>query len=237
MKNVLCFLTAMIVIACNQTKNQKIIIQDGNNSYYQEEEIILSLSSQSPDTLISGGKMYVLKPINEAYFKSISNNLEEVMPNKSIIINSDSLIIKCTEKEVVLKNNTTDGESMVIYEYLTTLHEIGYVHIRALCWECTEDIFINIKNGKEFTFWHNPIVSPNNTLIVSYCWDLEAQFMPNGLQLFKIVGDSIVKIFDWNISTWGPEEVKWESDTSIVIKRATPSDNIKYKYDFVRMSF
>jgi len=227
----------ILLVSCNQSKNSKATKQSVDSLPNQKDLIAVNQSVQPSDTLMIDGKMFNLIPIDESYFKSIRNKPEKIKPNESVVINSDSIIIKCNEKEVVLKNDTTDGDSMVTYEYRTILPEIGYVHIKALCWEWTEDILINLKNGKQFTFWLDPIVSPNNKLIVSSCFDLEAQFMPNGIQLFKIQGDSIVKIFDKEISDWGPEEVKWESDTSIVIKRAIPDNNMNYRYDFVRMNF
>jgi len=236
MKKVLYILIVVLVASCNQTKNSKVNNQSADSLTNGKDKTNPGQVVQTSDTLLIDGNSYFLNPIDESWFKSIKHKPEKATPDEAIIISPDSIIIKCIANQVVLKNDTSDGDSMVRYEYLATLPEIGYVHVKAWCWEWTEDFFVNLKNGRQFYFWSDPIVSPNNKLIVSYCMDMDAQFMPNGLQLFKIEGDSIVKIFERKISDWGPEEVKWESDSSIVIKRGIPDDNMNYVLDFVRMS-
>jgi hypothetical protein len=236
MKKILYVLLGLLVVSCNQNSAAK---KNKNQNVNKADTLTSSVIKSQPDkvidTLIIGNKIYDLVSISESYFNSIKNQEKIINPGRSVIISHDSIIIKSIEKDVVLKNDTTDGDSMVTYNYITTLPEINYVHIKALCWEWTEDIFVNLNNGREYSFWDNPIVSPDNRLILSYCYDLEAQFMPNGLQLSNIVNDSIVTIFNKEISDWGPDDVKWESDTSIIIKRAIPDEKMNYTYDFVRM--
>jgi hypothetical protein len=189
------------------------------------------------DSLLIGDNLYYLDSISESDFKRTKtiHQANEVDTNL-IKVYKDSILVRAISKNVVYKNDSTDGESMVSYEFKSIMPEPGYVHIKGLHWEWTTDRFINIKSGAETYFWDNPVLSPNKQNLIAFSCDLEAGFMPNGIQLYKINADTITQVFEKEIDNWGPEEVKWESDTSLVIKRLRLDKDMQPKYDYLRLN-
>lgn len=217
MRTFIYFTTILLMIACSSSKTDVF-------------------TNQHSDSLIIGDKIFYLDSISESDYKKCKYKMLIKEPDTNlIVINPDSIIIKSEAKNVILKNDSTHGESMVTFEFKAIIPQPGYVHIKGFHWEWTTDRYINLKTGFETYFWDNPILSPKKNLVVAYSSDLVAGFMPNGLQLYKITQDTIIKIFEKEITEWGPHEVKWESDSSITIKRVKLDKEYNPSYDYLRM--
>ena len=201
----------------------------------KEHKVIVSTSIHT-DSLLIGDALFYLDSISENEFKKIKTiNQENDIDTSLVKVYPDSILIRTTIKNVVYKNDSTEGESMVSYEF-RSIPTLGYVHIAGNHWEWTTDRYINIKNGSETYFWANPVLSPNKQSLVAFSCDLEAGFMPNGIQLYTINADTITQMLEKEIDNWGPEEVKWESDTSLVIKRLRLDKDMQPKYDYLRLN-
>jgi hypothetical protein len=190
------------------------------------------------DTLLINDKIYFLDSIPESYYNSITDNSEITSIDTSIIkIYPNSITIKTSEKLVVLKNDTSVSESFKKYHYEGSFSGIGFVHILGYFWESSGDLLINLKNGNITFFWGSPKLSPDQSMIVSGNVDLGPMYMPNGIQLFQIKNSQIINVFETEIENWGPKEIKWESDSSIVIKRVKVDFAGGYKeyYDYRKM--
>lgn len=197
-------------------------------------------SDNCSDTLMINNKMYCFDSISESYYNSINFKfplkLDTVSIDTSVVkVMSYGIQIKTNAKEVFLQNDTSDNDSRVIYSYIKTIANIGFVHIKGVFWEWTTDYLINLKTGENTVMWEQPILSPNKKLIISCSADLVATMMPNGIQLFKIDNGVIQKVFEKEIVKWGPSETKWESDSTILIKRLKVDDKYNESYDYVRM--
>lgn len=218
MKTIFYFLTlALLAASCSQNK----------------PGIVTNLHT---DSLRIGEKLFYLDSIGEKDF----NRVRKIEPRGNIDTNlvkiyPDSILVKAVAKNVVYRNDTTEGESLATYEINSILTDPGYVHIKGWHWEWTTDRYINLKSGIETDFWDNPILSPDKRHVVAFSCDLEAGFMPNGIQLFQINSEHIEKVFEKEIDDWGPEKIKWESDTSLVIKRLRLDENMQPKYDYLRL--
>lgn len=218
MKNLIIFLALALFISCNNQKDKvKTIVH--------------------VDSLLIGDDLYYLDSISESDFERIKtiNHAKEI-DTSLVKVYKDSIIVRTISKNVVYKNDSTFGESMVSYELKSILPEPGYVHIKGLHWEWTTDRFVNIKSGVETYFWDNPVLSPNKQNLIAFSCDIEVGFMPNGIQLYKINADTITQVFEKEIENWGPEEVKWESDTCLVIKRLRLDKDMQPKYDYLRLN-
>ena len=197
-------------------------------------------SDNCSDTLMINNKMYCFDSISESYYNSINFRFplkSDTVPIDTSVVKvmSYGIQIKTNGKEVFLKNDTADNDSRVIYSYIKTIANIEFVHIKGVFWEWTTDYLINLKTGDNTVLWEQPILSPNKKLIISCSADLVATMMPNGIQLFKIDNGVIQKVFEKEIEKWGPSETKWESDSTILIKRLKVDDKYNEKYDYVRM--
>ena len=193
------------------------------------------------DTLMINGKVYALDSISENYYNSVHYKYpsdQDTIPldtNRVKQTKEGICILLKNSKSILLKNDTTEGESMVFYSYVKTLRHSNCVHIHAGYWEWIGEFLINMDNGKRIEFWSNPLFSSNKKLVVSASQDLESGEMPNGIQLYKEKNGGFEKVFEKEISNWGPHEVKWENDSCLVIKRAKVDKTENLQFDYVRL--
>ncbi len=193
-------------------------------------------SKSHKDSLEIGGQYYYLDSIGADYFERVTIPAIQVKPDTGIVhIYPDSIVVKSNAKNVCFKNDTSEGESAVTYAFIAMYLNQGYVHIAGTHWEWTSDHVINIRTGSDTECWEDPVLSPGKDKFFVFSSDLVAGFMPNGIQLFTVNADTIVKVFEKEIESWGPEQAKWESDTSVLIKRLKLDDNMQSHYDYVRM--
>jgi hypothetical protein len=204
----------------------------------RQSKIVVNMGS---DTLMINNKVFYIDSISEITYNStvdkelIGSQVIEADTSK-IIINQDSItIIAENDSMIVYKNDTSDGESRVIFEYVNTIKQYDLVHIKGIYWEWTVDYLITLKNGKETALWEAPMFSPNGQYIICSSADLEAMEMNNGIQLFKNKQGNIEIIFEKLIENWEPEEIKWESDSVILIKRAKLDNNYNKHFDYLKM--
>jgi hypothetical protein len=198
-------------------------------------------ASKPFDTLTIDGSIYNLDSITE----SIYNTTHYHYPGANDTIPLDTAKIKISQEgirfytqdneSVLLKNDTIESDAMVSYLYQKTLSACNYMHVKGIYYEWTVDYLVSLKNGKQIAMWDAPLLSPNRQYIMCASADLESGEMPNGLQLFKIQDGQIVKVFDKNIDKWEPYEIKWETDSTIVIKRAKLDNDYNQHYDYLRM--
>jgi hypothetical protein len=194
------------------------------------------------DTLMINNRVYYLDSISKATYYSVSTEDligETIMAadQSEIKINQDSIIIFTKNKcMVVFRNGALDGESRAVYEYISSFKQYDLVYIHGNFWEGTKDYLINLKNGSKTTLWRFPLFSPSGKYILSYSADLEIMEMYNGIQLFKNTDGIIEPVFSKLIDNWEPYEIKWETDSTILIKRAKfDSKHEEHFFDYLRM--
>jgi hypothetical protein len=209
-----------------------------NNKLEKQQESQSKKSKSFVDTLSINNIVYQLDSISEFTYNSVRpyNLIKSKSIDTNLIkISKDGIAIVTAGKIVMYKNDTAHNESLEEYRYVDTYPEIGSVHIKATYWEWFRDFLVSLKSGKEIELWGNPIVSPNKKYVISNSADLVACEMPNGIQLFKIVEGGFKKIFEKEIENWEPYEIKWESDTSIVIKIAKLDNSYSRHFSYRRM--
>ncbi|MBL4755938.1 MAG: hypothetical protein JKY52_20390 [Flavobacteriales bacterium] len=63
-----------------------------------------------------------------------------------------------------------------------------------------------------------PLLSPNGKYVISHSWDLEVDFYANGMQLYDLKNDSIMQLFSFERSDWGPTDVSWVNDSLVIFQ-------------------
>ncbi|WP_243349475.1 hypothetical protein [Parabacteroides sp. FAFU027] len=193
------------------------------------------------DTLMINGKVYALDSISENYYNSVHYKY----PSDQDTIPLDTNRIKQTKEGIkihlqnnqiiFLKNDSTEQHSPFYHEYIKTLSHIPYVHVNAQYSEYSYELFINLKNGTKMELWEPPLFSPSKKYFVCASSDLIACFEENGIQLYKEKNGGFDKVFEKEILDWGPDEVKWENDSCLVIKRAKVDKTENLQFDYVRL--
>ena len=86
-------------------------------------------------------------------------------------------------------------------------------------------LLLNRRTGQRTRTWGPPVFSPNGKYFVSFNDDLEAQYSPNGLQLFEIIDGQPELQLEYEMDV-GPTRATWLNDTTFRLE--------VYKSDFVQ---
>jgi|WetSurMetagenome_2_1015567.scaffolds.fasta_scaffold308669_1 hypothetical protein len=246
MRSIIYIGLIFLITACNHKNaaksqsdtdsiNHKIKIESvdiSDNSMVNNEPYKLE------DTVMINNRIFKLDSIPETTYSSINTRTIKwttSIDTSLLRIFADNIIVKVADSAIVFKSDTSYGESLVKYKYGCTFPEINLIQIHASYWEWSREFLINYKNGEKIILWGNPNISPNKKHIISSSADLVACEMPNGIQLFKIGDGKIENIFEKEITKWEPSEIKWESDTSILIKIAIVDSEYQRHFTYRRM--
>lgn len=193
------------------------------------------------DTLMIDNKMFFLDSISESEFTTLSTDF----PKQNDTFPIDTAIVKITNNFIKVntqvgsldfKIDTSVSDNYSNYIYKGIWKNVSIVHIAGIFMESSADFLVSLKNGQKTIMWGNPTLSPDKTRILSYSYDLSAGFINNGIQMFRVKDNGqLTKIFESEIINWGPVDIKWESDTSILIKRAKLDGQMQEQFDFKRM--
>ena len=116
----------------------------------------------------------------------------------------------------ILKHDTTKAEH---YQFFVHLPQINYHLVRVQYPEGNSYLLVNARTGKKTSIIGLPYISPSKQYIIAANEDLIAGHSANALQLLKIEKDSLANQFILDIKGWGPEKIKWLSDSSFIIQK------------------
>jgi hypothetical protein len=212
---------ALLLSACSDTESPK-------------ENTVVPLVSKTLvselDTFYGGNELMCLSETKEATFKKF---FREFKKDTSEAINikpfsdavqrvRDSLVISFANgsKKVYADEPFTEMiDDFVQYTYYGKLKDIGYHVLFVGAYESFSYLLVNEKNGKETYMCGIPVVSPNKKYLAATCYDLDAGFVFNGVQMYDAGSDSLVPVWKRELSKWGADEMAWMDDHSLVIKK------------------
>jgi len=122
-----------------------------------------------------------------------------------------------------LHDSLSDNPRGVWYAYREYMPSINYHLIALQYYEGGTYLLVNGRTGKT-TFSNGlPVVSPDARRLAAGNVDLEAEFSPTTLQIWRVELDSLALEFEYNFltkaqvadSTWGPGQVVWLSPNEI----------------------
>lgn len=193
------------------------------------------------DTLLVGAKKILLYPISKREFESVEydgiKGIDTIpLDTSKISILKDAIIIHCENGKVVrLINDTSDGDTYVNYHYKGTIKSCKTVVVEGVYYEWMAFKMISLTSGRITEIMDLPNFSPAGTFMISSFSDLISGEMPNGIELYKVDKEKIYNIFRCDLTDWGPQEIKWQSDSVIFIKRIfLQGDDYKESYDYVK---
>ncbi|MES2733277.1 MAG: hypothetical protein V4714_16130 [Bacteroidota bacterium] len=85
-----------------------------------------------------------------------------------------------------------------------------------------ENMLVNAETGEEFNVWNYAYLSPDHQRFIVCSYDLDAGFSPNGIQMWKVSGDKLVKEFELELPDWGPADPVWVNGKEVYFKRIVP---------------
>lgn len=192
------------------------------------------------DTLMVGTKKILLYPIAKSDFEAVKydgiNGIDTIpLDTSKIRIVKDTITIHCENGKVVkLINDTIESDAMVGYEYLYSIKSCNSAFFRGIYYEWTAVTMVSLISGRRTEIVDVPNFSPTGKFMISSYSDLVSGEMPNGIELYKADNDVIKTVFACELEDWGPEEIRWQSDSVIFIKRLHLDDKYKESYDYVK---
>jgi len=122
----------------------------------------------------------------------------------------------------VLQNDTSGARE---YHFFAHMPGINHHLVRVQYPEGNSYLLVNARNGKKAELIGLPYVSPSKKYIIAINQDLIAGHSPNAIQLLKIENDSLAHQFTLDVKGWGPEKIKWLSDSSFIVQKKTAIEN------------
>jgi hypothetical protein len=148
-----------------------------------------------------------------------------LLRDKQFIQKKDSIIsIRCRSGLVTLtEHTTTDGEGYQDYKYAGTLKDNPTAVFSEGFNLGLDYVLVNAHSGKKNMLWALPQLSEDGKKIVSASYDLDAGFMHNGIQVYAVEVDSLRLLWQQEFEDWGPAQVKWVDNHTIIIKQMGPA--------------
>ena len=148
--------------------------------------------------------------------------LLDQLRNRVFRANDSSLTIILDNGRKIQFNDTllhTDNDGQVGYFVTDYLPALSAIVIEREGWEWGDWLSVNMRNGKCDTLISRPTIGPGRNYLLCDYRDIEAGFMANGFQIWKISGDSLTKAFYSAPGKWGPDSAKWVDDSTISFER------------------
>lgn len=125
------------------------------------------------------------------------------------LINGDTIIIR----DKKLEDDLTLSHIFVDYLELTFGAVIDAAYYEGEYW-----LHISRKTGKIDTLFSEPIFNPSQNMLLCASRDIEAGFLANGIQIWSIKEGELKLLYKLE-EAWGPDSVKWITDSLITFYR------------------
>ncbi len=111
------------------------------------------------------------------------------------------------------------------YNFLDYWSSIGYYLVLTHSYESFAYQLINAETEKSYSISGFPVLSPDQERIAAMSLDLEAGYLPNGIQIWQVKKKTLEMEYSINPTEWGPSDPAWSSPTSIKFKINTPQED------------
>lgn len=191
--------------------------------------VAVTNNTSMPDTFAAGGRTYYVVPLAASPFPEekqseggAADSLEQVVLKQDTAVKrmGDSLLLPVENGErVALVNNKSDGDDYADYTYDAFLPEINCYGIWGGYYEASDYVLVNRTTGVSLHVWGKPVISPDKKMLVCPSFDIEAGFIPNGMQLFVHDNGKLENIGDVALDKWGPNRVMWLDNGVIAVEQ------------------
>lgn len=194
------------------------------------------------DTFYAGNSLFCFKDTSsEAFFSLLGANIDkpefEALKscNQKVKRGGDTLTITFNNGSTknFINNNSIESDNFTEYHLVHTFPDINYYLIRVNLYEAFTYLMINANSGKETYMCGIPTLNPNKTKLVSGCFDLEAGFVFNGLQMFTISKDSLQQNWSRELTNWGANNLAWINNNNFVAEKIELDSGMNRKPSYI----
>jgi hypothetical protein len=130
------------------------------------------------------------------------------------------LTLRSRDRAVVLEDDCSSTESAVRHFFESHLADIGYFLVKADLYEGRAFLLVNDKTGDKTWLKGPPVVSPDNRRFVAASMDLEAGYIPNEIQVWRLEPPGPKLEYSANFGEqWGPSDPSWKNADTISFKK------------------
>lgn len=182
------------------------------------------------DTFMIADKVFRLKEgLTKSDFDELvsfafdTSEVRNLLKDSALVKRSgDTLTFKIANgKKVTLADNkNTDGDEYADYDYMGYLTDIKHFVVFGAFYEWYNYLLISEKTGDTILLRGEPVLSPDKKLLVSGNLDLVAGFTENGFELYSVENATLKLIGKKELSSWGPQELKWKNNTELWVERS-----------------
>lgn len=125
--------------------------------------------------------------------------------------------VQCKDTTIRFFNDTSDNGHFVYHTLLRFNDTLdGYLISRSF-YEGGDNLLVTHSHGQLIPLFGDVFISPQQRYFASIGYDNEAEYSPNGIQIFEIAGDSIVLVLEDHLPRFGPKFLEWRFETDVVV--------------------
>ncbi len=171
--------------------------------------------------------------------------LELIKDNPGVIRNGWELTFKVGNRatktlvDVPYDETRTDYDPImesVTYHFRGVIKNANAYQIDAHCYEYSYSLMLSKLNGDTLKGIGDFSCSTHGTWVLSNNFDLEAQYTPNGLELFQKEGNRYQRIGRKLLESWGVTSATWLNDSVVRLRTATFDEAWNQRFTFVDMT-
>ncbi|MFT5619350.1 MAG: hypothetical protein ACI85I_002593 [Arenicella sp.] len=235
-QNFLMLVLLLIFTSCNSKKKEvinevnQLMVAESENSKDNKEEDVKTENDETASDLKSfkfcDKTAYVTKSTKAEFEKlsSQSYSLDETKnleKEKDLVARiGDSLIFKlANEKMTYLVNNVGEGveDEYIKFQFLGNLQHSRQMVLNISFFEGGEYWMVDSSSGDTTRVFGYPVVSSDKTMMLVGSAGLEGGYIFNGFELYNN-SSPLTKICSIELYNWGPEEIRWIDNSSIIAK-------------------
>ena len=208
-----------------EDNNYKSDIDDSFNKENKKQEVE---KSSLPRNKHVNNYQLLFEDISFEQFNSLKNDSLKHALNidnlKDITIEDSCYFIKNNDATIdtLCDNLENDFSDEYIDYYLKDCwDDYGCYVFETIVYEELIYFIHNSNNGKRTYTWQLPVLSPAKQLFFTSSYDLVSGFQTSGIQLFEIVNNEIIKVYELETLDWGPQNSQWVSNNQIIFERIT----------------
>jgi hypothetical protein len=151
------------------------------------------------------------------------------VPNAPARRDGERLLIRLTRGDTLVLTNAPDSADVAgaSYSYVGHLHPIAHHLVEVQYYEGRAFLLVNERTGRRTVIAGQPSISPDSLRIVTTSVDLEAEYDPTEIAVWRVDADSLV--LEWRLdprnvvahadSAWGPADADWVTSTEIRVSK------------------
>lgn len=223
MKNILFVFLLMLSFSCKQEapeNTQETVVAEPVDSTLAELEnyfIVEKITEQEFKKIRSETEQYIQQGKEETKYLQEFDSVAE-RDRDYLIFNANGHKLFFTNVAEEQSSQNMIYQEPVTYAFEGVIRNIAIVH--AVYIEAMDYTFVDLASLEKHAMIGCPVVSPDGKKIMAVNADLFAGFTTNGIQFFeKNEKGKWMKKWENEISSFGPDQVWWIDNTTLVMQR------------------